>query len=73
MILLMTGWMFLFMGLYYKEKKIIIIGSVLVIINILCIRNQYLVTEERAKIKIFYFTTTIQRKSEIFFELNNIN
>ena len=69
MILLMTGLMFLF----YNENKIIIIGSVLVITNILCIRNQFLVTDELAKLKIFYFAPTIQRKSEIFFELNNIN
>jgi len=41
MSLLMTGWMFLFMGIFYKEKKIMIIGILLVIINIWCIRTQF--------------------------------
>ena len=44
MTLLMTGWMFLFMGLYYKELAILIIGTVLVIVNLWCIRTQFMVT-----------------------------
>jgi len=44
MILLMTGWMFLFMGLYYKEIPIFVIGIILVIINLLCIRTQFMIT-----------------------------
>jgi hypothetical protein len=44
MALLMTGWMFLFMGLYYKELAILIIGTVLVIVNLWCIRTQFMVT-----------------------------
>ncbi len=44
MILLMTGWMFLFMGLYYKESPIAMLGGVLVIINLWCIRTQFMVT-----------------------------
>ena len=44
MTLLMTGWMFLFMGLYYKELTVLIIGTVLVIVNLWCIRTQFMVT-----------------------------
>jgi len=45
MTLLMTGWMFLFMGLIYQEIRVFFIGLLLVIFNIWCIRNQFLVTE----------------------------
>ena len=50
MILLMTGWMFLFMGLFYKELNIFIIGLILVITTIWCIRNQFLVSEKQYKL-----------------------
>lgn len=50
MTLLMTGWMFLFMGLIYKEIGIIFIGLSLIIINIWCIRNQFLITETQYKL-----------------------
>lgn len=47
MILLMTGWMFLFMGFYYKEKFIALFGLVLVVTNIYCIRTQFMVTNKQ--------------------------
>lgn len=47
MIFLMTGWMFLFMGIYYKEMTILIIGTSLVLLNLWCIRTQFLVTTEQ--------------------------
>ena len=50
MTLLMCGWMFLFMGLIYKEIMIFIMGLSLVIITIWCIRNQFLVTESQYKL-----------------------
>jgi hypothetical protein len=50
MTLLMTGWMFLFMGLYYKERNIVIIGALMVAVNIWCIRTQFLVTETQYKL-----------------------
>jgi hypothetical protein len=43
MTLLMTGWMFFFMGLYYKETFIIILGLILVGINLIFIRTQFMV------------------------------
>ncbi len=45
MILLMTGWMFTFMGLIYRNMSVFIIGILLVAVNIWCIRTQFLVTE----------------------------
>ena len=47
MTLLMTGWMFLFMGLYYSETVIIWLGLALVVSNLWCIRNQFLVTNDQ--------------------------
>ena len=47
MTLLMTGWMFLFMGLYYSEALVLYLGLCLVVINIWCIRTQFLVTNEQ--------------------------
>jgi hypothetical protein len=43
----MTGWMFLFMGLYYSEIHIIWLGLLLVVINIWCIRTQFMVSSEQ--------------------------
>lgn len=50
MIMLMTGWMFLFMGLFYKEINIFLIGLSMVAINIWFIRNQFLITENQYKL-----------------------
>lgn len=50
MTLLMTGWMFLFMGLIYQEINVVFIGLSLVIVNIWCIRNQFLITETQYKL-----------------------
>jgi len=50
MSLLMTGWMFLFMGLIYQEIRVLFIGLSLIIINIWCIRNQFLINETQYKL-----------------------
>ncbi len=44
MIFLMTGWMFLFMGLHYSQYNILILRIILVVICIFCIRTQFIVT-----------------------------
>jgi hypothetical protein len=46
MIFLMIGWMFLFMGIVYKEILTGIFGGILVGINLWCIRKQYMVNEK---------------------------
>lgn len=50
MALLMSGWMFLFMGIIHSEFKIFLIGLFLIIINILFIRYQFLVSECQYKL-----------------------
>lgn len=50
MTLLMTGWMFLFMGLIYQEISVLFIGLSLVVINVWCIRNQFLVNEKQYRL-----------------------
>lgn len=50
MTLLMTGWMFFFMGLIYQEIRVFFIGLLLVIMNIWCIRNQFLIDETQYKL-----------------------
>ena len=47
MTLLMTGWMFSCMGLYYKEIHTFFIGIFLVLLNLWCIRTQFMVTTEQ--------------------------
>ena len=40
---MMSGWMILLMGLYYKDLYPIIIGVIIVIISFWCIRTQFMV------------------------------
>ncbi len=47
MVLLMTGWMLFFMGIYYKYFYGIIIGLVLIIFSFVAIRNQLFITEDQ--------------------------
>lgn len=47
MVLLMSGWMLLFMGLYYRESTPLFVGIVLVIINIWCIRTQFMISDKQ--------------------------
>ena len=43
---LMTGWMFLFMGLVYQETMTFLFGTLLVVGSIWCIRTQYGITQD---------------------------
>lgn len=47
MAFLMTGWMFLLMGLYYKMNNHIIIGILLILGSFLLIRKQSLINEKQ--------------------------
>ena len=47
MTLLMTGWMFAFMGIFYKELKVFLGGGILIIFNIWAIRTQFMITENQ--------------------------
>jgi len=73
MIFLMTGWMFLFMGLFYKEVIITIIGSIMVITNFFCIRTQFLVTEEQYKLGMIpHHSMAILMSKKLLQKQNNI-
>jgi len=50
MVLLMSGWMLLFMGVFYQELAPFIIGLIIVISNIWCIRTQFLISESQYKV-----------------------
>lgn len=50
MTLLMTGWMLLFMAIIHHNLNVFIIGLLLIIINIWCIRTQFLISESQYKI-----------------------
>jgi hypothetical protein len=47
MILLMTGWMFLFMGIYYQEKNVGFFGLGLTGLSLWAIRTQVFVSERQ--------------------------
>ena len=73
MILLMTGWMFLFMGIFYQELHICIIGMAFVITNIWCIRTQFLITEnEYKKGMIPHHSMAIHMSKKLLEKNNNI-
>lgn len=47
MIFLMTGWMFFFMGIYYRQMNTFIFGGGLVVVTLLAIRTQFLISEKQ--------------------------
>jgi hypothetical protein len=69
----MTGWMFLFMGIFYQELHICIIGMAFVITNIWCIRTQFLITEnEYKKGMIPHHSMAIHMSKKLLEKNNNI-
>lgn len=73
MTLLMTGWMFLFMGIFYKELIVFIIGITLVIINIWCIRSQFLISENQYKLGMIpHHSMAIHMSKKLLEKKNNI-
>lgn len=47
MILLMSGWMILFMGLYHGDRIPTAAGTLLVVVSVVAIRTQLFVTQEQ--------------------------
>lgn len=73
MIFLMTGWMFLFMGLFYKEVIITIIGSIMVITNFFCIRTQFMISEEQYRLGMIpHHSMAILMSKKLLQKSNNI-
>ena len=71
MTLLMTGWMFLFMGVIYKEISVFFIGLLLVTFNVWCIRNQFLITERQYKLGMIPHHSMAVHMSKKLLEKNN--
>jgi hypothetical protein len=73
MILLMTGWMFLFMGLFFKERAPLIVGAILVIGNFWCIRTQFLINEDQYKLGMIpHHSMAIHMSKKLLEKKNNI-
>jgi len=74
MTLLMCGWMFLFMGMIYQEISVFFIGLSLVIFNIWCIRNQFLVTETQYKLGMIpHHSMAVHMSKKLLEKENNIS
>ena len=71
MTLLMTGWMFLFMGLIYQELNVLLIGLLLIIVNIWCIRTQFMITETQYKLGMIPHHSMAVHMSKKLLEKNN--
>jgi len=73
MILLMTGWMFCFMGIYYQEMRVFMFGLVLVVSNIWCIRTQFMVSETQYKLGMIpHHSMAIHMSKKLLDKPNNI-
>lgn len=74
MILLMTGWMFLFMGVFYQEMNVMLIGLLLVMVNIWCIRTQFLITETQYKLGMIpHHSMAVHMSRKLLEKDNNIS
>ena len=72
MTLLMTGWMFLFMGIFYQQRGVFLIGVIFVLVNLWCIRNQFLVTETQYKLGMIPHHSMAVHMSKKLLEKENI-
>ena len=74
MILLMTGWMLLFMGWMDNNWGVLLIGFTLVIIIIWCIRTQFLITETQYKLGMIpHHSMAIHMSKQLLEKENNIS
>lgn len=73
MTLLMSGWMFLFMGICYRERQIFILGLFLVIIMIICIRKQLFVSQKQYELGMIpHHSMAILMSKKLLEKENNI-
>jgi hypothetical protein len=72
MSLLMTGWMFLFMGICDKRCDILIFGLVLVLSNFYFIRIQFLVDERQYKLGMIPHHSMAIHMSKKLLEKGNV-
>ena len=80
MILLMTGWMYFFMGIYHGNNNNIYFGLALVLINLYCIRTQFMIDEKQYlngmiphhSMAVFMSKKLLTKKNSLSDFLNNI-
>ena len=73
MVLLMTGWMFLFMGIFYKATGVGLFGAALILTNIWCIRNQFFISESQYKLGMIpHHSMAIHMSKKLEEKRNNI-
>ena len=72
MTLLMTGWMFTLMGLYYKQHKVFLFGIILIIFNFWCIRSQFMVSQHQYLLGMLPHHSMAIHMSKKVLENNNI-
>ena len=71
---LMTGWMFLFMGLVYQETTTFIFGTVLTVASIVCIRTQFNITQdEYIRGMIPHHSMAVHMSQRLLEKQNSIN
>ena len=74
MILLMTGWMLLFMSIIYKNIKVFFISIILIIFIIWCIRTQFLVSEYQYKLGMIpHHSMAVHMSKKLLNKQNNIS
>jgi hypothetical protein len=73
MIMLMTGWMFFFMGIVYNEMNVFLFGLMLVVFNIYFIRTQFLINETQYKLGMIpHHSMAIHMSKKLLEKQNNI-
>jgi hypothetical protein len=74
MTLLMSGWMFLFMGIIYKKISVFAMGVVLIIPTVWCIRTQFLITETQYKLGMIpHHSMAVHMSKKLLEKLENGN
>ncbi len=74
MTLLMSGWMLLFMAIIHMNLNVFLIGLLLVIINIWCIRTQFMISESQYKIGMIpHHSMAIHMSKKLLTKDTNIN
>ena len=73
MVLLMTGWMFFFMGIVNKSLGVLTFGLVLVIFNFTAIRTQFLISENQYRLGMIpHHSMAIFMSKKLLGKRNNI-
>ena len=73
MTLLMTGWMFFFMGVLYRETRTFFVGVAMVVCSIWCIRTQFLITETQYRLGMIpHHSMAVHMSKQLLKKKNNI-